>query len=90
MKVELNPELERMIAHQVDLGHYRSADEYIDRAIRILYEEEESLADDRELLREEIALGIAHLDRGEHIPADVSRSRLQQRKAEYLKRTRQS
>lgn len=84
MKVELNPELEEIIAQDLKRGGYRSVDEFLDRAVRILHEEEELLALDRTNIDEEIALGLAQLDRREGIPGAVARARLQERKAQFI------
>jgi hypothetical protein len=48
---------------------YRSVDEYLDRAVRIPHQEEELLALDAKNLDQEIALGVAQLDRGEGFPS---------------------
>ena len=84
MKVELNSELEQMIEQDVQRGNYRSVDEYLDRAVRILHHEEELLVLDGKIVDEEIALGIAQLDRGEGVPGEVTRKRLQDRKARFI------
>ncbi len=84
MKVELNPELEQMIEQDVQRGNYRSVDEYLDRAVRILHQEEELLALDGKIVDEEIDLGIAQLDRGEGVPDEIARKRLQDRKAQFI------
>ena len=84
MKVELNAELQEIIAKDLKRGGYRSVDEFLDRAVRILHEEEELLALDRTNIDEEIALGLAQLERGEGIPGGVARARLQERKAQFI------
>jgi antitoxin ParD1/3/4 len=84
MKVELNPELEEIIAKDLRRGGYRSVDEFLDRAVRILHEEEELLALDRTSIDEEITLGLAQLERGEGIPGRIARARLQERKAQFI------
>jgi antitoxin ParD1/3/4 len=88
MKVELNPELEQIIGQDVQRGNYSSVDEYLDRAVRILHQEEELLALDGKIVDEEIALGIAQLDRGEGVPGEVARKRLQDRKARFIESSR--
>jgi antitoxin ParD1/3/4 len=84
MKVELNPEVEQMIEQDVQRGNYSSVDEYLDRAVRILHQEEALLALDGKIVDEEIALGIAQLDRGEGVSGEVARKRLQDRKAQLV------
>jgi antitoxin ParD1/3/4 len=84
MKVELTAELEEIIAEDLKRGGYRSVDEFLDRAVRILHEGEELLSLDRTNIAEEIALGLAQLDRGEGIPSGLARASLQERKARFI------
>jgi hypothetical protein len=46
--------------------------------------EEELLPESPEDIHEQIGLGLAQLDRGEGIPGDQSRARLQDKKAAWL------
>jgi antitoxin ParD1/3/4 len=84
MKVELNPELEQMIEQDVQRGNYRSVNEYLDRAVRILHQEEELLALDHEVVDEEIASGIGQLDRREGVSGELARKRMQERKNRFI------
>jgi antitoxin ParD1/3/4 len=85
MTIQLKPEIEDLIKQDVQRGSYQSVDEYVQRAIAILHEEEELLTQDKDAIAEQIASGLAQLDRGEGIPGDVARERLQRRKAEFLR-----
>jgi antitoxin ParD1/3/4 len=81
MTIHLRPELEELVKQDIRRGSYQSVDEYVERAVQMLHEEEELLAHEKEAIGKQIASGLAQLDRGEGIPGEVARARLQQRKA---------
>ena len=83
MTIQLRPELEEVVKQDVQRGSYQSIDEYIERALQMLHEEEDLLAHETAAISEQIASGLAQLDRGEGIPGDVSRARMQGRKAAW-------
>ena len=85
MIIQLKPEIEDLVKQDVQRGSYQSVDDYVQRAITILHEEEELLNHGKDAIAEQIASGLAQLDRGEGIPGDVARARLQQRKSEFLR-----
>jgi antitoxin ParD1/3/4 len=62
MNVSLTPRLEAMIREKVDSGMYNNASEVIREALRLLD------AHDRERRREELAIGIEQIERGEASP----------------------
>ena len=90
MTIHLKPETEKLIQEHIQRGSYRSVDEYVERAIRALHEEEELLAHEKDMLNAQIASGLAQLDRGEGIPGDVALARLQERKDALLRQQRHS
>ena len=62
MNVSLTPRLEAMIREKVDSGMYNNASEVVREALRLLDEH------DRERrLREELALGVEQIERGETV-----------------------
>ena len=67
----------------VQRGSYQSVDEYVERAVQMLHEEEELLAHEKNAISEQITNGLAQLDRGEGIPGDMARARMQERKAAW-------
>ena len=85
MTIHLKPDLEDLVKQDLQRGSYQSVDEYVQRAIEILHEEEELLAHEKDAIAEQIASGLAPLDRGEGIPGEVAHARLQQRKADFLR-----
>lgn len=81
MTIHLRPELEELVKQDVQRGSYQSVDEYVERAVQMLHEEEELLAHEKDAIGEQIASGLAQLDREEGIPGDVARAHMQKRKA---------
>lgn len=65
MEVALTPDLEDLIARQVDQGNYPSAGEVVRDALRLLGEQLESRAKRLEALRHEVEEGLVDLDRGD-------------------------
>ena len=72
MNVSLSPELERFIEEKVRAGQYQTADDLINSAVSILHQQERLSRNDIMELRQEIALGIEQLDRGESAPWDAA------------------
>lgn len=65
MNVSLTPELEQFVQTKVKSGRYLSASEVVREALRLL-EQRDRLRELRiETLRQEIAIGIEQIDRGE-------------------------
>ncbi len=82
MEIRLRPELEALIRQDVQRGPYQTVDEFVERAIAMLHEQEAWLAEHRTEIGTQIAEGYAAAERGELIEADEVRSRL-----DRLKRT---
>ena len=59
MNVPLSPEQERLIREKVESGHYRSPDEVIDTALRLLDERDRKLEALRKDVQEGLASGVA-------------------------------
>jgi antitoxin ParD1/3/4 len=85
MTIQLKPDLEDLVKQDLQRGSNQSVDEYVQRAIEILHEEEELLAHETDAVAEQIASGLAQLDRGEGIPGEVAHARPQQQKADFLR-----
>lgn len=67
MNVSLTPEALQFIQSQLETGEYASADEVIMAGIKLLEEREHIYKGRFEELRQEIAIGIEQLDRGERL-----------------------
>jgi len=50
MTIHLKPEIEALIQKDLERGPYRSADEFVERAVQMLHEEEALLANDHRTL----------------------------------------
>lgn len=83
MEIRLRPELEALIRQDVQRGPYRTVDEFVERSVATLHEQEAWLANHRAEIETQIAEGYAAAQRGELIEAEEARSRLNE-----LKRTR--
>ena len=84
MTIHLKPEFEALIRNDVARGAYRSVEEFVERAVRLLHDEETLLHAGRDATHEQIGLGLAQLDQGQAISGEGSRTRLQSEKAAWL------
>jgi Arc/MetJ-type ribon-helix-helix transcriptional regulator len=80
MQIHLRPELEALIRKDVERGSYETVDEFVERAVSLLHEQEAWLAEHRTEIKRQIATGYEAAQRGELIGAEEARSRLNQRK----------
>ncbi len=84
MEIRLRPELEELIRQDVQRGPYQTVDEFVERAVAMLHEQEAWLAAHRSEIETQIAEGYESAQRGELIPAEEMRARLNQRKQSRL------
>ena len=61
----LPDEVKELVRAQLDAGHFLSVDEVVCEALRLLHEREELFASQREVLRSQVAEGVAAEERGE-------------------------
>jgi len=66
MEVTLSPELEALIAEQVESGHYPSPGEVVRDALRLLQDKLELPGSKLESLRRDVQAGLQALDQGEY------------------------
>lgn len=71
MNVSLTPELERLIRERVESGRYHSASEVVREALRLLDERDEHRRLRLAEMREQVAAGLASLDRGEGVDGET-------------------
>ena len=88
MTIHLKPELEALIQKDVDRGVYQSVDEFVERAVQMLHEEEALLANDSQTIHEKIERAFRQFERGEGLTPEESRARLQEKKAAWLSQQR--
>jgi antitoxin ParD1/3/4 len=80
MTVHLKPELEELIRKDLERGPYQSADEFVERAVHLLHEQEEWLAASREEIRAKIEEGYASAQRGDLMDAESVRAEMREKK----------
>jgi antitoxin ParD1/3/4 len=90
MKIELRPELEKLIKQDVQRGPYQSVDEFVEHAIALLHEQEAWLAEHGSEIKAKIEQGYAAAQRGELIDSDEIRSRLDDKKRAWLAEKRKA
>ena len=64
MEIRLRPEIAELIKHDVQRGPYRSIDEFVERAVSMLHEQEAWLAANRDEIEAKIQAGYAAAKRG--------------------------
>jgi putative addiction module CopG family antidote len=85
MNVRLRPELEALIKQDVQRGPYQSVDEFVERVVAMLHEQEAWLAANRAEIKAKIDEGYAAARRGELIDSTEARSQLNERKRTRLR-----
>jgi antitoxin ParD1/3/4 len=84
MQIELHdPTSEALIQKRMASGAYSSAEEVVRRALELLDAEESWTDEERDALYAKITRGLEQLDRGEGIPGEEARQRLQKQKAAW-------
>jgi len=89
MEIRLRPELEELIKQNVQRGSYETVDEFVERAVSMLHEQESWLAENRVEIAAKIEEGYAAAKRGELIEADSVRSKLNDMKRAHSDKQRQ-
>lgn len=84
MNIRLKPELEKLVAQDVQRGPYQTVDEFVERAVVLLHEHETWLAEHAAEVREKIGEGFASAKRGDLIDADQVRTSLGEKKRAWL------
>ena len=80
MTIRLKPELERLIQQDVERGPYGNVDEFVERAVQMLHEQEEWLSANRAAISARIEEGYASAQRGELIDDDQVRAQMEEKK----------
>jgi antitoxin ParD1/3/4 len=79
MNIALKPEQEQFVKSQIDRGRFKSADDAVFQAFKLLeekYQDYESWIEDT---RQKVNVAVAELDRGEGVELDLVVDRLQQK-----------
>jgi antitoxin ParD1/3/4 len=77
MSITLKPEQEQLIQQQVALGRFKSTDEALERALRLLDEQYQDYEAWVEEVREKIDESRAEVTRGEVLPLDTVMAQLE-------------
>lgn len=84
--MEINrPEIEALIRQRLHSGAFESVEDVLFDALEMQREREAWLQENKEAIQAKIKRGLAQLDRGEGIPGDQLRTRLEADKAAWLK-----
>jgi len=78
------PEIEALIQQRLHSGAFESVEDVLFDALEIQGEREAWVQENKEAIDAKIERGLAQLDRGEGIPGDRLRSRLEADKAAWL------
>lgn len=84
MEIRLRPELEALIRQDVQRGAYETVDEFVERAVSMLHEQEVWLAAHRSEIESQIEEGYVAARRGELLDPNEVRSRLNELKRSRL------
>ena len=82
----LPEEIKELVRAQLDAGHFRSVDEVVCEALRILHEREALFASHHDELRTQIAEGVAAEERGELRDGSLAVAEVRRRIDERLRR----
>jgi Arc/MetJ-type ribon-helix-helix transcriptional regulator len=88
MTIQLKPELEALIRQDVLRGPYQSVDEFVERAVSQLHEQEAWLAAHRDEIRCDIEEGWQAAERNELSSEQDVQIRMGARKKEWLEQQR--
>lgn len=86
MIIQLKPELEELIRQDVSRGSYRTIDEFVERAVSQLHEQEAWLAAHCEEIHRKIEEGWQAAERGELSSEQDVQTRMEARKKEWFGR----
>jgi antitoxin ParD1/3/4 len=78
------PEIEALIEQRLHSGAFKNVEEVIFDALEVQEEREAWLVANKDAIHEKIERGLAQLDRGEGIPGDQLRARLEADKVAWL------
>jgi len=88
MTIHLKPETEALIQEDLQRGPYRSIEEFVEQAVRMLHEEESIWANEKQAIHEKIERAFGELERGEDLSAEESRAILEEHKMAWLAENR--
>ena len=84
MNIRLRPELGRLVEEDVQRGPYQTADEFVERAVVLLHEQESWLAEHSAEFGAKIGEGYAAAKRGELRDSEEVRQSMDAKKRAWL------
>jgi putative addiction module CopG family antidote len=90
MNIRLRPELEKLIEEDIQRGPYQSVDEFVEKAVSLLHQQEVWLAEHRTEIGAKIEDGYATAQRGELLDSDSVRRLMDERKTSWLSEHRKA
>jgi putative addiction module CopG family antidote len=84
MNIRLKPELEKLVEQDVQRGPYQTADEFVERAVVLLHEQESWLAGNASQIDGQIREGYSAAQRGELLDAESVRRSMDEKKRARL------
>jgi putative addiction module CopG family antidote len=88
MDIHLRPELEEQIRQDIQRGPYQTVDEFVERAVNLLHEQEAWLASHRDEIAGKIEEGWNAAVRGELTSDKDVQARMQERKRAWSEQQR--
>ena len=88
MDIRLKPELERMIQQDLERGPYQSIDEFVERAVVMLHEQETWCAENAAELNRKVAQGLESARNGRLLDPHEVESAMIDRKRDWLSKER--
>jgi antitoxin ParD1/3/4 len=79
MNIELKPEQEQFIQEKLNSGKYRTVDEVILEAFRLLEERDKQYEKWVQQTREKVAIGITQLEQGEGLDGESVMTQIQEK-----------
>lgn len=80
MTIELRPELEALVRQDIQMGPYGSIEEYLEKAVMLLHNQEAWLASHQKEIAAKIEEGWQAAERGDNVSASDLKTALEQRK----------
>ena len=80
MTIHLKPELEQLIQKDLERGPYQTVNEFVERAVQMLHEQQEWLSANKSDISAKIEEGYAAAQRGELIDGDRVRAEMEEKK----------
>ncbi len=88
MTIHLKPETEALIQEDLQRGPYRTVEEFVEQAVRMLHEEESLWASEKQEIHEKIERAVGQFERGEYLTLEETRAKIQEYKAAWIAENR--